>query len=56
MSTTEVEDIIASYEEISHPSVYGIEIPGTEGRAGMTSIKPAVTHEEFNLLLKNIIP
>ena len=47
-STSEVEDVIASHEEISHASVYGVEIPGTEGRAGMTSIKASKTHENFN--------
>ncbi|KKL74429.1 hypothetical protein LCGC14_2064950 [marine sediment metagenome] len=61
MSTTEVEDVIASHEEISHASVYGVKIPGTEGRAGMTSIKAAVTHEEFNFnklqeILKEHLP
>jgi citronellyl-CoA synthetase len=48
VSTTEVEDIISSFEEIDHASVYGVEIPGCEGRAGMTSIVATVKHEKFD--------
>lgn len=48
VSTSEIEDIIVSFEEVDHASVYGIEIPGTEGRAGMVSIMATVDHKEFN--------
>ncbi len=48
VSTTEVEDIVSSFEEIDHASVYGVEIPGYEGRVGMTSILATVKHEKFD--------
>ena len=48
VSTTEVEDIITSFEEIDHASVYGVEIPGCEGRAGMASILATVKHDKFD--------
>ena len=48
VSTTEVEAIISSFEVIDHTSVYGIEIPGCEGRAGMASILTEVKHEKFD--------
>jgi len=56
VSTTEVEDIISSYEVINHTSVYGVEIPGCEGRAGMASILATVKHEkfDFNNFLKTL--
>jgi len=48
VSTTEVEDLISSFEVIDHTSVYGVEIPGCEGRAGMASVFTVVNHEEFD--------
>ena len=48
VSTAEVEDIITSFEVIDHTSVYGVEIPLCEGRAGMASVLTAVKHEEFD--------
>ncbi|NVM45071.1 MAG: long-chain-acyl-CoA synthetase [Candidatus Lokiarchaeota archaeon] len=48
VSTTEVEDLISSFEEIDHASVYGVEIPGCEGRAGMASILATVKHDKFD--------
>ncbi|MFX1479498.1 MAG: long-chain-acyl-CoA synthetase [Promethearchaeota archaeon] len=48
VSTSEVEDIISSFEEVEHSSVYGVQIPGTEGRAGMASIFSNKPHETFN--------
>ena len=38
VSTTEVENIVSEYEKISEAVVYGVEIPNTNGRAGMASI------------------
>ncbi|MCP4761022.1 MAG: long-chain-acyl-CoA synthetase [archaeon] len=38
VSTSEVEGVLSSFKQINHSSVYGVEIPGTEGRAGMLSI------------------
>ncbi|MFX1457530.1 MAG: long-chain-acyl-CoA synthetase, partial [Promethearchaeota archaeon] len=48
VSTSEVEDVISSLEEIEHSSVYGVLIPNTEGRAGMASIISTKNHKEFN--------
>lgn len=48
VSTTELEDLISSLEEIEHTSVYGVEIPGCEGRAGMASILASVNVEKFD--------
>ena len=48
VSTTELEDLISSFEEIEHTSVYGVEIPGCEGRAGMVSILASVKVEKFD--------
>jgi len=48
VSTTEVEALISSFEDIDHTSVYGVEIPGCEGRAGMASILTEVKHEKFD--------
>ena len=48
VSTSEVEDVLASFEEIDHSSVYGVEIPSTDGRAGMASILATKDHAEFN--------
>lgn len=39
VSTTEVEMMLEELSEISEAIVYGVEIPNTNGRAGMASIK-----------------
>ncbi|WP_374665374.1 long-chain-acyl-CoA synthetase [Acinetobacter sp.] len=38
VSTTEVENIVSEYSKISEAVVYGVEIPNTNGRAGMAAI------------------
>ncbi|MFX0134710.1 MAG: long-chain-acyl-CoA synthetase [Candidatus Hodarchaeota archaeon] len=48
VSTSEVEDLITSFEKIDHASVYGVVIPGTDGRAGMASIISTVNHDKFD--------
>ncbi|GAG63840.1 unnamed protein product, partial [marine sediment metagenome] len=48
VSTSEVEDVFSSFEQIDHSSVYGVEIPGTNGRAGMASIITNVEVESFD--------
>jgi citronellyl-CoA synthetase len=48
VSTIEVEEVISSFESIEHYSVYGVEIPGTEGRAGMASILTPIKHGNFD--------
>ena len=49
VSTVEVEQIINTLPEIEQAAVYGINIPGTDGRAGMAAIIPSVLKENFNL-------
>ncbi|MFW9785224.1 MAG: long-chain-acyl-CoA synthetase, partial [Candidatus Heimdallarchaeota archaeon] len=39
VSTLEVEMILNSYPEIEYCTVYGVEIPKHEGKAGMVAIK-----------------
>lgn len=38
VSTTEVEEVLNVFEPVLMSSVYGVKIPGTDGRAGMASI------------------
>jgi citronellyl-CoA synthetase len=38
VSTNEVGEIINSYPDVHMSNVYGVEIPGTDGRAGMATI------------------
>ncbi len=40
VSTTEVENIVSEYTKISEAVAYGVEIPNTNGRAGMCAITP----------------
>jgi citronellyl-CoA synthetase len=62
ISTTEVENTFSSYEQVSLSSVYGVKIPGTDGRAGMASFAPEINIEDFNFkglanyLLENLPP
>jgi citronellyl-CoA synthetase len=49
VSTTEVEETINLSHGVSQAAVYGIQIPGTDGRAGMDAVVPAVPEEEFDL-------
>jgi fatty-acyl-CoA synthase len=46
VSTTEVEEAIGQFPDALETNVYGVEIPGREGRAGMAAI---VAKEHFNL-------
>jgi fatty-acyl-CoA synthase len=38
VATSEVSEAICSYREIKYASVYGVRIPGTDGRAGMATV------------------
>lgn len=40
VSTTEVENIMSDHDDIHEAIVYGVEIQGTNGRAGMAAITP----------------
>ncbi len=46
---TEVENIVTKFDQVLISTVYGVEIPGTEGRAGMVAIVPKTLVEDFNL-------
>jgi citronellyl-CoA synthetase len=60
ISTTEVETIINNFDQVLISTVYGVQIPGTEGRAGMAAIVPNISLEDFklkdltNVLTKNL--
>jgi fatty-acyl-CoA synthase len=46
VATGEVSEAICAYHGIKHANVYGVTIPGTEGRAGMATL---VTEDELDL-------
>ena len=48
VSTTEVEMLIDAVENVSETVVYGVEVPNTNGRAGMASIRLDCQLEEFD--------
>ncbi|GAG75179.1 unnamed protein product, partial [marine sediment metagenome] len=48
ISTTEVEEVLNVFDQISLSTVYGIQIPHTDGRVGMAAIVPTVNLENFD--------
>jgi citronellyl-CoA synthetase len=48
VSTTEVEKEINTFEQILESTVYGVQIPETDGRAGMMAAIPTVDPGEFD--------
>jgi citronellyl-CoA synthetase len=48
VSTTEVEEVLNVFDQVLMSSVYGVQIPGTEGRAGMAAIVPSISIENFD--------
>jgi len=38
VSTSEVSDVLSSFPGIEHANVYGVTVPGTEGRIGMAAL------------------
>jgi fatty-acyl-CoA synthase len=46
VSTTEVEEAIGAFEGVLEANVYGVHVPGRDGRAGMAAI---VTQSPFDL-------
>ncbi|CBL44651.1 amp-dependent synthetase and ligase [gamma proteobacterium HdN1] len=48
VSTTEMENIISGHPQISEAVSYGVEIPNTNGRAGMAAITPTVPVEALD--------
>ena len=47
VSTTEVSDTVSGYRCVIEAVVYGVTIPGTEGRAGMAAV---VVSQDFDLI------
>ncbi len=48
VATTEVESILMELDSIEHAVVYGVQIPHTDGRAGMATITPSVELDKFD--------
>jgi acyl-CoA synthetase (AMP-forming)/AMP-acid ligase II len=55
VSTIEVENIISKHLNSREVVVYGVELPGQEGRAGMAAILDSSDNIDINELSKNII-
>ncbi len=49
VATTEVEAAVDTYPQVEQSVVYGVEVPGAEGRAGMAAITLAVPAAELDL-------
>lgn len=49
ISTTEVEEILNVFDQVLFSSVYGVQIPNTDGRTGMAAIVPDTSVENFDL-------
>ncbi|MHA2038527.1 MAG: long-chain-acyl-CoA synthetase [Promethearchaeota archaeon] len=62
VSTTEVEQVLNTFDQISMSCVYGVKIPVTDGRAGMTAIVSTSSVNDFDfeklfkLLTDNLAP
>ncbi|CAB3380352.1 Hypothetical predicted protein [Cloeon dipterum] len=54
VATSEVEAVISNVAQLNDAVVYGVEIPGAEGRAGMASIVGVQGEEELNKLAAGI--
>jgi citronellyl-CoA synthetase len=55
VSTTEVENIMTGHPPLQDAVVYGVEIPNTNGRAGMAAITPHDGHGENELDLPGLL-
>jgi citronellyl-CoA synthetase len=55
VSTTEVENIMNGHHTLQDAVVYGVEIPNTNGRAGMAAITPHEGHLESGLDLPGLL-
>jgi citronellyl-CoA synthetase len=51
VSTSEVEKVVNTLDQVAESTAYGVRIPGTDGRAGMVSIIPATRVEDFDVAL-----
>jgi len=48
VSTTELESILSMHPQIAEAVVYGVTIPGADGKAGMAAITPSVPASELD--------
>ena len=48
VSTTEVEQIVDQHQGVVETVVYGVEIPNTNGRAGMAQLRLECPHDQFD--------
>jgi fatty-acyl-CoA synthase len=55
VATTEVSEVICAFPGIQEANVYGVAIPGTDGRAGMATIVPAGTGLDLAALRTHLI-
>lgn len=46
VSTTEVQEVLLTYDGVLEANVYGVEVPGQDGRAGMAAL---VVDDGFDL-------
>lgn len=59
VSTTEVEGTLSRLLHMADVAVYGVEVPGTEGRAGMAAVASPISNcdlESFAQTLKKELP
>ncbi len=54
VSTTEVENVLAGHDDVVDAVVYGVEIPGTNGRAGMLAVRSEGENFDPNILLSTM--
>ncbi|MBY8985310.1 MAG: long-chain-acyl-CoA synthetase [Candidatus Lokiarchaeota archaeon] len=55
VSTTEIEEVLNIFDQISMSCVYGAKIPATDGRAGMATIVPTSSVSDFEFIkLQNL--
>jgi acyl-CoA synthetase (AMP-forming)/AMP-acid ligase II len=48
VATTEVEAVLNRWPQVEQSVVYGVEVPKTDGRAGMAAITPSCANEDFD--------
>ncbi|GAP91445.1 putative AMP-binding enzyme [Rosellinia necatrix] len=55
VSTAEVSEVLGRYPGVSEATVYGVSLPGHDGKAGMAAvyINPEASNFDYNALLKH---
>ncbi|MGB1581967.1 MAG: long-chain-acyl-CoA synthetase, partial [Nevskiales bacterium] len=49
VATTEVEGAVGAWPQVETGCVYGVQVPGADGRAGMAAITPNCALDEFDM-------